>query len=171
LGPMVARSIESLAAADYPLSLLQIVVVDDGSTDDTWEHVSRAASRDPGLIKTIRFAGNRGKRAALEAGFLRARGEIVVTIDSDSVIDRATMGPSLYAGMITVSCGASANVAGAAGRYRSQSSVRNNRRKSPIVAQTMPGRVQSHAWSKIAIGDRRDTTAATTVHGGHQRET
>ncbi|TMA42310.1 MAG: glycosyltransferase family 2 protein, partial [Deltaproteobacteria bacterium] len=90
-GPMVARSIESVAAADYPRSRLQIVVVDDGSTDDTWEYVSRAASRDPGLITTIRFAGNRGKRAALEAGFLHARGEIVVTIDSDSVIDRAAL--------------------------------------------------------------------------------
>src|SRR5438067_12556811 len=90
-GPMVARSIESVAAADYPRSRLQIVVVDDGSTDDTWEYVSRAASRDPGLITTIRFAGNRGKRAALQAGFLHARGEIVVTIDSDSVIDRAAL--------------------------------------------------------------------------------
>jgi len=90
-GPMVARSIESVAAADYPRGRLQIVVVDDGSTDDTWEHVSRAASRYPALITTIRFAHNRGKRAALEAGFLRARGEIVVTIDSDSVIDRAAL--------------------------------------------------------------------------------
>src|SRR5438067_10858443 len=73
--------------------------------------------------------------------------------------------------MITVSGGASANVAAAAGRYRSQSIVRNSRRKSPIVAQTTPGRVQIHAWSKIAIGDPRDTRAGTTVHGGHQIET
>jgi hyaluronan synthase len=90
-GPMVARSIDSVATAHYPRERLQIVVVDDGSVDDTWEHVSRAASRDPALITTIRFAQNRGKRAALRAGFLRARGEIVVTIDSDSVIDRAAL--------------------------------------------------------------------------------
>src|SRR5207248_509911 len=40
---------------------------------------------------TIRFDQNYGKRAGLEAGFRRARGEIVVTIDSDSVIDRGSL--------------------------------------------------------------------------------
>jgi hyaluronan synthase len=86
-GPMVANSIESVAAAAYPRERLEIFVVDDGSTDDTWEHIQRVAARHPGLVTTLRFPTNRGKRAGLAAGFRHARGEIVVTIDSDSVIE------------------------------------------------------------------------------------
>ena len=90
-GPMVAQSIDSVAAAHYPYGKLEIFVVDDGSRDDTWEHIQAAAHRHPGLVTTLRFEKNRGKRAALEAGFRNARGEIIVTIDSDSVIERGTL--------------------------------------------------------------------------------
>ncbi|MBU6509662.1 MAG: glycosyltransferase [Gammaproteobacteria bacterium] len=90
-GPMVAQSIDSVAAAFYPHGRLEIFVVDDGSRDDTWEHIEAAARRHPGLVTTLRFEKNRGKRAALEAGFRHARGDIVVTIDSDSVIERGTL--------------------------------------------------------------------------------
>jgi hyaluronan synthase len=70
---------------------LEIFVVDDGSKDDTWLHIQAAAKNYPSLVTPLRFSGNRGKRAALEAGFRRAHGEIVVTIDSDSVIARDTL--------------------------------------------------------------------------------
>jgi hyaluronan synthase len=90
-GAMVRQSIESVAGADYPRERLRIIVVDDGSSDDTWEHIDRSSAAHPGLVHTIRFPRNRGKRAALEAGFRRASGEIVVTIDSDSVIDRGAL--------------------------------------------------------------------------------
>lgn len=90
-GAMVAQTIESVATADYPHDRLEIFVVDDGSRDDTWEHIERAARRHPGLVTAVRFECNRGKRAALAEGFRRARGEVVVTIDSDSVIERATL--------------------------------------------------------------------------------
>ena len=90
-GAMVARSIDSVACADYPRDRLQIIAVDDGSRDDTWEHMQRAAARHPELVRTVRFAANRGKRAALAAGFRQARGDVVVTIDSDSVIDSGTL--------------------------------------------------------------------------------
>ncbi|HEX6550656.1 MAG TPA: glycosyltransferase [Gammaproteobacteria bacterium] len=86
-GPMVAQSIDSVAAAHYPRERLEIFVVDDGSRDDTWEHIAAAAERYPDLVTTLRFDKNRGKRAALEAGFRHARGTVVVTIDSDSVIE------------------------------------------------------------------------------------
>ena len=90
-GPMVARSIHSVAQARYPRDRLEIIVVDDGSADDTWLHIEQAAAQYPNLVSTLRFARNQGKRAALEAGFRRARGEVLVTIDSDSVIEPGTL--------------------------------------------------------------------------------
>jgi hyaluronan synthase len=90
-GAMVRKSIDSVAAALYPHDRLEIFAVDDGSTDDTWSHIEEAAARYAGLVTAIRFPVNRGKRAALETGFRKARGEIVVTIDSDSVIPSDTL--------------------------------------------------------------------------------
>lgn len=86
-GAMVEQSIESVAAARYPHGRLEILVVDDGSTDDTWTYIQRAAARHPGLVSAVQFERNQGKRAALAAGFRAARGAILVTIDSDSVIE------------------------------------------------------------------------------------
>jgi hyaluronan synthase len=90
-GPMVAQAINSVAAARYPHDRLEIIAVDDGSRDDTWQHIQRAAAMHPGLVTTVRFEKNQGKRAALAAGFRRARGEVLVTIDSDSVIEPNTL--------------------------------------------------------------------------------
>jgi len=90
-GPMVGRTIDSCAAASYPRDRLQIIAIDDGSGDDTWEHIERAARRHPGLVTPLRFPENRGKRAALAAGFERARGEVLVTIDSDCIIEPQTL--------------------------------------------------------------------------------
>ena len=90
-GAMVLQSIESVVRADYPRERLQILVIDDGSTDDTWTYVRRAAERYPQLVTALRQGRNQGKREALALGFERARGEVLVTIDSDSVIERGAL--------------------------------------------------------------------------------
>ncbi|HYA46811.1 MAG TPA: glycosyltransferase [Burkholderiales bacterium] len=90
-GAMVESAIASIAQASYPKARLQIVAIDDGSKDDTWNYIQHAALRFPGLVTPIRFPVNRGKRAALAEGFRRASGEIVVTVDSDSVIAREAL--------------------------------------------------------------------------------
>ncbi|OIQ94732.1 poly-beta-1,6-N-acetyl-D-glucosamine synthase [mine drainage metagenome] len=90
-GSMVEQSIESVAAARYPIGRLEILVVDDGSTDDTWTYIQRAAARHPGLVTAVRLARNQGKRVALASGFRAARGSILVTIDSDSVIEAGAL--------------------------------------------------------------------------------
>jgi hyaluronan synthase len=90
-GPMVRKSIDSVAAAFYLHDRLEIFVVDDGSRDNTWLHIQAAAKNYPNIVTPLKFPVNRGKRAALEAGFRRARGDIVVTIDSDSVIGPNTL--------------------------------------------------------------------------------
>ena len=86
-GAMVLRSIVSVAEADYPRDCLEIVVVDDGSADDTWSHITEAAARYPTLVTPLRHPRNLGKRAALALGFDRAAGDVIVTLDSDSVIE------------------------------------------------------------------------------------
>ena len=90
-GPMVERSIRSVARCDYPPELLEIIVVDDGSRDDTFFHMQRLRREHPDLVKLVRFKGNRGKREALVAGFRAATGSILVTIDSDSEIEARTI--------------------------------------------------------------------------------
>lgn len=90
-GPMVEKTIDSVASADYPRERLEIIAIDDGSKDDTWHYIERAALKHSGLVTAVRFEKNRGKRAGLEEGFRRAHGEIVVTIDSDSVIEKDTL--------------------------------------------------------------------------------
>ena len=60
----------------------EVVVVDDGSADGTFDRVRELHARDP-RVRGIRFRGNFGKSAALTAGFAAARGEVVVTMDAD----------------------------------------------------------------------------------------
>jgi len=86
-GAMVGQAINAVLAADYPAENLEIICIDDGSTDDTWSYIHRATRRSPGRLTPIRFRRNRGKKEALYAGFSRGRGEVFVTIDSDSIIE------------------------------------------------------------------------------------
>ncbi len=92
-GPLVRQAILSVAASDYPADLLEIIVVDDGSTDDTWPHILTAARQARGRVPvtTLRQPTNLGKRRALHAGFSRARGDVFVTMDSDSILDRDSL--------------------------------------------------------------------------------
>lgn len=61
---------------------LDIVFVDDGSTDGSWDAICRLAVSDP-HVTGLRFRRNFGKAAALSAGFAQARGELVMTLDAD----------------------------------------------------------------------------------------
>ena len=90
-GAMVEETIASVAAARYPHERLQIIAIDDGSLDDTWRHIRYAALRFPGLVSPVRLPVNQGKRGALAEGFRRARGEVIVTVDSDSVVERGAL--------------------------------------------------------------------------------
>lgn len=85
-GRQVSKSLESLLKSDYPADKLEIIAVNDGSKDDTWHWMSKTASESGGRIKTINLERNGGKRNALYQGFLVAKGSIVVTIDSDSIV-------------------------------------------------------------------------------------
>ena len=60
----------------------EIVMIDDGSNDNSWAEVERLKSLYP-TIKGIRFGRNYGKSAALYCGFAEAEGEVVFTMDAD----------------------------------------------------------------------------------------
>ena len=66
----------------------EIVAVDDGSQDDTFELLARLQARDP-RVRVIRFRRNYGQTAAFAAGFAHARGRYIVTADGDNQNDPA----------------------------------------------------------------------------------
>lgn len=79
LGPLHAEISEVAAKLDRPI---EIVFIDDGSTDGSWAIILKLAESDP-RVRGIRFRRNFGKAAALAAGFRAANGAAVVTLDAD----------------------------------------------------------------------------------------
>ena len=76
----------------------EIIFIDDGSTDESWETIT-ALSKKNNNVKGIRFLKNFGKSQALHAGFKKAEGEVIITMDAD-LQDNPDEIPELY-NMIT----------------------------------------------------------------------
>ncbi len=94
VGELYAR----LLAALMPITeRFEIVFVDDGSTDGTFDFLRKLNAQDP-RVKVIRFRRNYGKTAALVAGFERCQGEVVITMDGD-LQDEPTEIPKLLEGL------------------------------------------------------------------------
>ncbi len=85
-GPQVLSTVRSVMASCYPQQKMQVICVDDGSQDDTWQWMQKALEEYPQRVQLIRQPCNKGKRQALMAGFAQAVGQIHVTIDSDSEV-------------------------------------------------------------------------------------
>jgi len=83
----VADSIRSLLTVDYPIEKLEIVVIDDGSTDGTLGEIERAAAGSE-AVRVISFPENRGKRAAMAAGIRATSAAVVAFVDSDSSLEQ-----------------------------------------------------------------------------------
>ena len=60
----------------------EILFIDDGSTDASWNVISKLSHENPN-VKGIRFLRNYGKSQALHAGFAKAQGDVVITMDAD----------------------------------------------------------------------------------------
>lgn len=80
----LAKCLESVLASDYPRKKLEIIVVDDGSTDRTQEVAWKYAKYG---VRFFRKA-NEGKANALNFGIARAGGGIIATLDADSYVSR-----------------------------------------------------------------------------------
>lgn len=72
----------------------EIIFVDDGSKDNSWEVIQDISSKDK-RVKAIRFMRNYGKSAALQVGFQHATGDVVITMDAD-LQDSPEEIPDLY---------------------------------------------------------------------------
>lgn len=69
--------------ANMCASRWEIIFVDDGSTDHSWNLIKALHERHPGQVKGLRFRRNLGKASALAAGWSEAKGNIVFTMDAD----------------------------------------------------------------------------------------
>lgn len=60
----------------------EVLFIDDGSTDDSWQTICEISAKDSN-VKGIRFMKNYGKSQALHAGFAKAQGDVIITMDAD----------------------------------------------------------------------------------------
>ena len=88
-GPVIQAAIRSLLLLDYPN--FEILVIDDGSTDDTYEKAMAVAREQHDIEVRIITKRNGGKAEALNTGMTAARGEFIVNMDGDSKLSGNTL--------------------------------------------------------------------------------
>ncbi|CAA9245291.1 MAG: Hyaluronan synthase [uncultured Acidimicrobiales bacterium] len=81
----IVGTIASCLGVEYPPDLVEVIAVNDGSTDGTWARMLEAKERWPQLY-LVDLGRNYGKRGAMAEGIRRARGDVLVFVDSDSYL-------------------------------------------------------------------------------------
>ncbi|MCM8570420.1 glycosyltransferase family 2 protein [Gramella jeungdoensis] len=105
-GKQVYSTLISLAESDYPEENLQLLAIDDGSKDDTWSWMQKAKDELGDRLSIYQQPENKGKRHALYRGFKLGTGEIFVTVDSDSIVNRDTLRNLVSPFVVNEKCGA-----------------------------------------------------------------
>ncbi|AUC21688.1 MULTISPECIES: glycosyltransferase family 2 protein [Polaribacter] len=105
-GKQVWATLKSLAKSDYPKEKLQLLSIDDGSKDDTWEWMKEAKRILGDQVTIMQQPKNMGKRHALYRGFNMGTGEIFVTVDSDSIVKEDTLRNLVSPLVVDEKCGA-----------------------------------------------------------------
>lgn len=123
----IGRCLESVLAQSY--RNLEILVVDDGSVDKTFEIVKSIAGKD-GRVKCFR-QGNRGVASARNQGLKQATGNIITFLDSDDYIEK-----NMYETMLAVMRGQGADIVECACRHvdKNEQLVRDSTRKSVVLS-------------------------------------
>jgi len=88
---LIDKAIDSIFCVNYPREKLDVIAINDGSTDLTLLYMQRAKRRYGDKLRVISFQRNLGKRKALYSGMKMARGEVVVTVDTDGKIGRSAI--------------------------------------------------------------------------------
>ena len=78
--PHLAEWIDRVMAANK--FTYEVVMVDDGSKDNSWQIIEQLREKNP-CYKGVKFRRNYGKSAALNVGFARVQGDVVITMDAD----------------------------------------------------------------------------------------
>lgn len=112
----------------------EIIFLDDGSTDNSWNIIEGFANENP-HVKGVRFMKNFGKSQALHAGFAKAKGDVIITMDAD-LQDSPEEIPGLY-DMITN------------GKYDLVSGWKKKRYDS-VVAKNLPSKLFNWAARKTS---------------------
>jgi hyaluronan synthase len=87
----IAQTIERFAEVDYPLEKVEIIAINDGSTDTTYQRmlaVQKEVGPKVARMEVINWSENRGKRHGMAEGVMRAQNDIVIFVDSDSFIEQ-----------------------------------------------------------------------------------
>ncbi len=87
-GIAIQETLQSLLESQYPHSKFKIICVDDCSSDDSYEFARTIAKQSNGQIEVIRNRANLGKRRSIMRAVRVADSEIIVSVDSDVVVDK-----------------------------------------------------------------------------------
>lgn len=112
----------------------EIIFLDDGSTDDSWNIIEQFAHENP-HVKGVRFMKNFGKSQALHAGFAKAQGDVIITMDAD-LQDSPDEIPGLYDMIVN-------------GKYDLVSGWKKKRYDS-VVAKNLPSKLFNWAARKTS---------------------
>ena len=82
----IGRCLQNVMESNYPADKMQVIVINDGSTDGSKAAIQRVRERYPEIL-LVDFSESRGKREALTAGVRMATSEILVFMDSDSFLE------------------------------------------------------------------------------------
>ncbi|MEP6262768.1 MAG: glycosyltransferase [Gillisia sp.] len=105
-GKLVYATLKSLTNSLYPEAKLQLIAIDDGSKDDTWEWMKKAKAELGDRVSIYQQPSNQGKRHALYRGFNLGTGDVFVTVDSDSIVENDTLRNLVSPFITNKDCGA-----------------------------------------------------------------
>ena len=88
---LIEKSIHSIFNSNYPQDKFEVICINDGSADLTLFYMMRAKNKYGDRLKVVNFKENLGKRKALYVGLKKSKGEIIVTVDTDSKIGRSAI--------------------------------------------------------------------------------
>jgi len=96
---VIERTVNALLRSDYPEDRLEVIVVDDGSTDRTFSIVSQLKNKVDDQrrqqkiadLKVLKLDRNYGKRFAFARGVRECKGDVVICVDSDSVVENVAI--------------------------------------------------------------------------------
>ncbi len=105
-GKQVWATLMSLAKSDYPQEKIQLISIDDGSQDDTWDWMQKAKEELGNRVEIYQQPKNMGKRHALYRGFNLGKGSVFLTVDSDSEVNPDTLRLMMSPFVTNPDCGA-----------------------------------------------------------------